>query len=79
MKQPEYIEGPEALENSKRLATTILQAPAKEKKRQTKKSVSQAAEIRHGLERTGGPPSGRISRIIPIDSKNPISIPHSLE
>jgi hypothetical protein len=35
MKQPEYKEGPEALENFKRLATAILQAPAKKKKRQT--------------------------------------------
>ncbi len=40
MKQPEYREGPEALENFKRLATAILQAPAKKKKRQTKKSAS---------------------------------------
>jgi hypothetical protein len=40
MKQPEYTEGPEALENFKRLATAILQAPAKKKKRQTKKSAS---------------------------------------
>jgi hypothetical protein len=38
--QPEYIEGPEALENFKQLATAILQAPAKKKKRQTKKSAS---------------------------------------
>jgi len=36
MKQPEYREGPEALENFKRLATAILQAPAKKKKKQTK-------------------------------------------
>jgi hypothetical protein len=41
MKQPEYTEGPEALGNFKRLATAILQAPAKKKKRQTKKSASQ--------------------------------------
>jgi hypothetical protein len=39
MKQPEYTEGPEALDNFKRLATAILQAPAK-KKKQTKKSAS---------------------------------------
>jgi hypothetical protein len=38
--KPEYKEGPEALENFKRLATAILQAPAKKKKRQTKKSAS---------------------------------------
>ena len=36
MKTPEYIEGPEALENFKHLATAILQAPAQEKKRSTK-------------------------------------------
>jgi hypothetical protein len=41
MKRPEYREGPEALGNFKRLATAILQAPAKKKKRQTKKSASQ--------------------------------------
>jgi len=40
MKQPEYREGPEALENFKRLATAILQAPMKKRKRQTKKSAS---------------------------------------
>ena len=39
-KQPEYAEGPGALENFKRLATAILQAPVKKKKRQTKKSAS---------------------------------------
>jgi hypothetical protein len=42
MKQPEYTEGTEALENFKRLATETLQAPAK-KKRQTMKSASQRA------------------------------------
>jgi hypothetical protein len=42
MKTPEYREGPEALESFKRLATAILQAPAKKKKRQTKKSASVA-------------------------------------
>jgi hypothetical protein len=40
MKQPGYIEGPEALDNFKSLATAILQAPAKKKKKQTKKSAS---------------------------------------
>jgi hypothetical protein len=40
MKPPEYTEGPEALRNFKQLATAILQAPAKKKKRQTKKSAS---------------------------------------
>jgi len=33
MKQPEYMEGPEALENFQRLATAILQAPTKKQKR----------------------------------------------
>ena len=40
MKQPQYVEGPEALENFKSLATAILQAPAKKKKKQIKKSAS---------------------------------------
>jgi hypothetical protein len=39
MKQPEYTEGPQALENFKSLATAILQAAPK-KKKQTKKSAS---------------------------------------
>jgi hypothetical protein len=38
--KPEYTEGTQALENFKQLATAILQAPAKKKKRQTKKSAS---------------------------------------
>ena len=44
MKQQEYIEGPEALENFKRLATAILQAPAKKKKKQAKKPASRKNE-----------------------------------
>ncbi|HKI26963.1 MAG TPA: hypothetical protein VKA07_11600 [Candidatus Sulfotelmatobacter sp.] len=32
MKQPEYVEGPEALGNFKQLATAILQANPKKKK-----------------------------------------------
>jgi hypothetical protein len=40
MKQPEYTEGPKALENFKSLATAILQAPGK-KKKQVKKPASQ--------------------------------------
>ena len=40
MKTPEYREGSEALANFERFATAILQAPAKNKKRQTKKSAS---------------------------------------
>jgi hypothetical protein len=39
MRQPEYTEGPQALENFKSLATAILQTPRKKKKR-TKKSAS---------------------------------------
>ena len=41
MKQPEYIEGPEALENFEKFATAILQAPVT-KKKQAKKPASQA-------------------------------------
>jgi hypothetical protein len=33
MKQPEYIEGPKALENFKEFGRMILQAPARKKKR----------------------------------------------
>jgi hypothetical protein len=44
MKTPEYREGPEALENFKKLAGAILQAPAKKKKKQTKKSASRKNE-----------------------------------
>jgi hypothetical protein len=40
MKRREYTEGPEALDNFERLATAILQAPAKKKKGQNKKSAS---------------------------------------
>ena len=36
MKQPECIEGPEALGNFERLATAILQAPNKKKKQEKK-------------------------------------------
>ena len=43
MKQPEYIEGPKALENFKTLATAILQAPSK-KKKQPKKAASRKTE-----------------------------------
>jgi hypothetical protein len=42
MKQPEYIEGPEATENFKRLATAILQSPRKKKKKRAAKPASQA-------------------------------------
>jgi hypothetical protein len=40
MKHREYIEGPQATENFKQLATAILQAPSK-KKKQAKKPASQ--------------------------------------
>jgi hypothetical protein len=40
MKTYEYREGPDALENFKNLATAILQAPAKKKKKQAKKPAS---------------------------------------
>jgi hypothetical protein len=38
--KPEYIEGPQALTNFKQLATAILQANPKKKKKQIKKSAS---------------------------------------
>lgn len=41
MKQPEYTEGPSALENFKSLATAILQTPDKKKKKQAKRTASQ--------------------------------------
>lgn len=41
MKQPEYREGPEALDNFKKLASTILQASPQKKKKQSKKAASQ--------------------------------------
>jgi hypothetical protein len=40
MKQPEYTEGPKALENFKELATAIVQAPYEKKKKQAKKPAS---------------------------------------
>jgi hypothetical protein len=36
MKNKQYIEGPEATENFERLASAILQAPVKKKKKQAK-------------------------------------------
>jgi hypothetical protein len=44
MKTPEYREGPEALENFKKLAGAILQAPTKKKKKQAKKPASRKNE-----------------------------------
>ncbi|MFY9740358.1 MAG: hypothetical protein WA252_17700 [Candidatus Sulfotelmatobacter sp.] len=41
MKQPEYMEGPEATSNFERFATAILQAIPKKKKKQPKKTASQ--------------------------------------
>jgi hypothetical protein len=40
MKQPEYVEGPEALANFERFATAILQANPKKKKKQAEKPAS---------------------------------------
>jgi hypothetical protein len=40
MKEPEYIEGQQALDNFERFATAILQANPKKKKKQIKKSAS---------------------------------------
>jgi len=40
MKQPEYTEGSQALENFKSLATAILQATGKKKKKQAAKPAS---------------------------------------
>lgn len=45
MKQREYIEGPEALENFKRFATAILQAPTKKKKRPKKAAVESKPKL----------------------------------
>jgi hypothetical protein len=39
MKQTEYTEGPEALENFEKLATAILQAPVAKKKRPKKAAL----------------------------------------
>jgi hypothetical protein len=41
MKQPEYTEGTQALENFKSLASAILQAPVQKQKKQPKKTASQ--------------------------------------
>ena len=38
MKEPEYTEGPEALQNFKNLATAILQAPRKKQKKQAERA-----------------------------------------
>jgi hypothetical protein len=46
MKQPEYIEGPKALENFERLATAILQANPKNKKKQKQKQAKKPVSAR---------------------------------
>lgn len=40
MKQPEYVEGPEATANFEQFASAILQANPKKKKKQAKKPAS---------------------------------------
>jgi hypothetical protein len=44
MKQPEYIEGPKALENFEKMATAIFQAPKAEERKNPKKSSKKASE-----------------------------------
>ena len=44
MKEPEYTEGPKALENFKKVATAIFQAPKPEGRKTTKKSSKKASE-----------------------------------
>lgn len=44
MKQIEYIEGPEALENFKQFGRMILQTPVEKKKKQAKKPASRKNE-----------------------------------
>ncbi len=44
MKEPEYIEGPEALENFKALAGAILQANPKKKKKKKKRPKKAASQ-----------------------------------
>ena len=44
MKQREYTEGPEALENFKKFAGAILQSQPEKKKKQAKKPASQKNE-----------------------------------
>jgi hypothetical protein len=44
MKQPEYTEGPKALENFEKMATAIFQAPKPEGRETRKKSNKKASE-----------------------------------
>ena len=46
MKQPEYTEGPKALENFKEFAGAILQANPKKKKKQAKKPATRKNELK---------------------------------
>ena len=58
MKQPEYVEGPEALENFEKFATAILQAPPKKKKKQVRKPASQ--------EKRGNPTRICVTSLLPF-------------
>ncbi|HLZ40441.1 MAG TPA: hypothetical protein VKQ11_05745 [Candidatus Sulfotelmatobacter sp.] len=44
MKQPEYTEGPKALENFKKMATAVFQAPKPEGRKMREKSSKKASE-----------------------------------
>jgi hypothetical protein len=44
MKEPEYTEGPKALENFEKMATAIFQAPKPEGRKTRKKSSKKASE-----------------------------------
>ncbi len=44
MKEPEYIEGPKALENFEKMATAVFQAPKPEGRKTRKKSSKKASE-----------------------------------
>ena len=46
MKQPEYTEGPKALENFERLAKTILQASKPDKRGKGKKKATPSSSLR---------------------------------
>jgi hypothetical protein len=50
MKQPEYTEGSQALQNFKSLATAILQANPKKKKKQAAKPASQKKSKKSGKD-----------------------------
>jgi len=44
MKQPEYFEGPKAVENFEKMAVAIFQKPKAEGRKTTKKSSKKASE-----------------------------------